>query len=56
MRIYKGELEKAKKDASRPEWLRKALEANIKKVPALMESSVPEQGLLTEGQSETEVV
>lgn len=56
MRIYKGELEKAKKDASRPEWLRKALEANIKKVPTLMESSVPEQGLLTEGQSETEVV
>ena len=52
MRIYKSELDKAKKDASRPEWLRKALEANIKKVPALMEATTHEQGLLSEGQTE----
>ena len=57
MRIYKTELDKAKKDASRPEWLRKALEANIKKVPALMESTTHEQGLLAEGQTEdTQVI
>ena len=57
MRIYKSELDKAKKDASRPEWLRKALEANIKKVPALMEATTHEQGLLSEGQTEeTQVI
>ena len=57
MRIYKSELDRAKKDASRPEWLRKALDANIKKVPALTGSTTHEQGLLSEGQMEdTQVI
>lgn len=50
MRIYKTELERAKKDASRPEWLKKALQSNITKVPALFEAKQQKQ--LSEGRSE----
>ena len=52
IRIYKSELERAKKEASRPEWLRKALEANIKKVPALVEPTAKKQELLSGGEAE----
>jgi hypothetical protein len=40
MRVYKSELERAKQDANRPNWLRTALEEGIKKIDYL---SVSEQ-------------
>ncbi len=41
MRVYKSELERAKQDANRPNWLRTALEEGIKKIDYLSVSEQP---------------